>query len=77
MNIQVIRDTTMPSHLTGGEFGISNLEVYVDPSLPERTQRALVTHCVIENYFRSLSHEKIEELCGFIEEALDALEAGK
>ena len=75
MNIKVIKDNTMPSYLTGGEFGVSSLEVYVDPSLPERTQRALVTHAVIENYFPSLSHGKVEELCGDIEEALDELGA--
>ncbi len=74
INIKVIKDKNQPTHFTGGEFGISKLEVYIDPTLPDRTQRALVIHCVVENYLRSVSHEKIEELCSFIEDALDQLE---
>jgi len=73
MNIKITKDETMPTHLTGGEFGISSLEVFVDPRLSGREQRMLVIHCVIENYCRSWTHGKIEELCEFIEGGLDEL----
>lgn len=78
MNIQVIKDKDMGTYrelssLVGGECGVSRLDIYVDPTLPERTQQMLVIHSVIENYNRSLPHNKVEELCGFIEEALDKL----
>jgi len=74
MNIKVIKDSTMPTNLTGGEFGIPQLDIYVDPRLPKRTQRSLIIHCVIENYFRSIEHSKVEEVCSFIEEAIDQLD---
>ena len=73
MNIQVIKDKSMPTDLTGGEYGVSTLDIYIDPDLPERTQRMLIIHCVLENYNRAMPHEKVEELCGFIEEALDLI----
>ena len=73
MNIRVIKDKTQPTHFTGGEFGISRLDIYIDPSLPERTQQELIIHCVIENYCRSWQHGKVEELCGYVEDALDKL----
>jgi len=44
MNIKVIKDSTMPTNLTGGEFGIPQLDIYVDPRLPKRTQRSLIIH---------------------------------
>lgn len=76
MNIQVIKDKLIPPHLvfTGGEYGVAKLDIYIDPELPLRTQRMLVIHCLIEDYFRSIEHSKVEELCGFIEEALDMIE---
>ena len=70
----MIKDETMPTHFTGGEFGISGLDIYIDPSLPERTQRELIIHCVIECFDRSLPHNKVELLTEFIIEALDQLE---
>ena len=74
MNIQIKRDATMPTDLTGGEFGVSTLKIYVDPALPIRTQRILVIHSIIENYNRGIPHDKVEELCEFIEGGLDMLE---
>ena len=73
MNIRVIKDKTMPTDLTGGEYGVPRLDIYIDPDLPERTQRMLIIHCVLENYNRSLPHEKVEELCQMIEDALDLI----
>jgi len=79
MNIKVIKDQDMETYralssLVGGECGVPSLAIYVDPSLPERTQRMLVIHAVLENYNRGMPHDKVEQLCGFIEEALDQLE---
>lgn len=73
MNIQIIKDTEMPTDLTGGEYSSANIDIYVDSDLDIRTQRLLVIHSVIENYCRSWVHSKVEELEGFIGEALDQL----
>ena len=73
MNIKIIRDADVPSDLTGGEYSVPNLEIYIDPDLPMRTQRGLVIHAVIENYFRSIEHSKVEEITEFIQESLDQL----
>jgi len=74
MNIKVIKDDSMPSHLTGGECGISGLEIYVDPRLPIRMQRILIIHSIIENYFRSIEHNKVDDIVELITEALDQLD---
>ncbi len=78
MNIEVIKDEDMGAYrelssMVGGECGVPSLKIYIDPSLAERTQRMLIIHSVIENYNRSMPHDKVEQLCGFIEEALDML----
>ena len=78
MNIEVVRDNDMATYrglssLVGGECGVPSLMIYIDPSLPERTQRMLIIHSVIENYNRSMPHNKVEELCSYIEDALDQL----
>lgn len=80
MNIQIIKDNDMAAHralssLVGGECGVLSLTIHIDPMLPKRTQRALVIHSVIENYNRGMPHDKVEQLCSFIEEALDMLGA--
>ena len=76
MNIKIIKEDGLPVHLAevGGECAACNLELSVDQSLPIRTQRILVIHAVIENYNRGMSHSKVEQLTGFIEDALDKLE---
>jgi len=74
MNIKVFTDRDMPTDLTGGELTVANINIYIDPDLDMRTQRLLVIHGVIENYNRSMPHDKVDELCSFIEEALDMLE---
>ncbi len=73
MNIRVIKDSEVQSDITGGEYGIPRLDIYIDPDLPERTQRMLVIHCILENYNRSIPHEKVEELCQILEDALDLI----
>ena len=76
MNIKVLKATERREHTscTGGEYATCNLEITVDDALPIELQRELVIHSVIENYDRSMPHEKVEELTGFICEALDQLE---
>ena len=74
MNIKVKLNPDEPTDLTGGEHAICNLEISVDPSLSERTQRGLIIHSVIENYNRGLAHSKVEELCDMIQDGLDQLE---
>ena len=79
MNIKVIKDKDMEtfrelSSLVGGECGVPNLTIYIDPILPKRTQQLLVIHSIIENYNRGMPHDKVEELCSFIEDGLDELE---
>ena len=74
MNIRIIKDESMPSDLTGGEYAVANVVIYVDPDLDIRTQRLLVIHSILENYFRSLPHSKIEELMVYLEEGLDLLD---
>ena len=74
MNIKLFREAGIPTHLTGGEYATADINIYIDPTLDIREQRILVIHTVIENYNRSMPHDKVEELCGFIEDALDLLE---
>ena len=71
--IKIIKDQNMPSDLTGGEYATVDITIHVDPRLPVRTQRMLVIHSIIENYCMSWSHNKVEELCSFIEDGLDDL----
>jgi len=82
MNIEVIKDCDMAtyralSNVVGGECGVPTLRIYIDPSLPIRTRRMLVIHSVIENYNRGMPHHKVNQLCEFIEDALDKLEGGE
>ncbi len=74
MNIQVFREVEMPTDLTGGEYSTAEIGIYIDPHLPIRTQRLLVIHSIIENYCRSWAHDKVEELCEFIEDGIDQVE---
>ncbi len=79
MNIQIIKDTDMAtyrelSNATGGECGVVSLKIYIDPSLPLRTRRLLVIHSIIENFNRTMPHDKVDELCAYIEDGLDILE---
>ena len=74
MNIRVILDKEVPLEDTGGEYAVNTLEIYVNNGLEERKQRILVIHAVIENWFPSLTHDKIDDLTTNIAEALDQLE---
>jgi len=56
------------------EYGLLNLEIHVDKTLPYRTQQNLVIHAVIEGFCRNWPHDKVEELEGYIRDALDNLD---
>ena len=75
MNITVQKTSKRFTHLTGGECATCELEIEVDGSLPIKDQEARVIHAVIENYFPSLTHDKVDELEGFVVEALYQLRA--
>ena len=75
VNIKVtLEDMNGYSHRLGGECAFANLEISVDKALPIREQRLLIIHAILENYFRSIDHDKIDELEALIGEALDQLE---
>lgn len=69
----MILDKDVPLEDTGGEYASLQLEIYVNSELPERKQRILVIHSVLENWFPSLEHSKIDALTADIEEALDQI----
>ena len=75
MNIKVIR-TNEPGidHLCGGEYAVCNVTIKVSKRLTHEEQMELVIHAVIENYLRSIPHDKVEELADLITEALGQLE---
>lgn len=73
MNIYLHFDREMPSDLTGGEYAVPVLDIYVDSRLPRKTQQMLVVHAVIENFCRNWAHSKVEELCDYLDEAIEQL----
>ena len=74
MNIKIIREIDHPSYLTGGECAVLTVEIYVDSTLPDRMQRELVIHAIIESFCLNWEHEKVEELTDSIMDGLDMLE---
>ena len=75
MNITVVREKMSPDHSSriGGECAVANLEILIDKKLPIRTKRELVIHAVIENYFRSICHDKVDEITSLIVDGLDQI----
>ena len=75
MEVRVIKEDMMEYlDVHGGECASSTLEVSVDSSVAPRVQRNFVIHAVVENYFNSIVHEKVEEFTDILAEALDQLE---
>ena len=76
MNITVCKEAILglSSEEVVEEYGMLNLEIHLDESLPYRMQQNLVIHAVIEGFCRNWVHEKVEELEGYIRDALDQLE---
>ena len=75
MNIRIIKDTEMPTDLTGGEYTSAEVSIYIDSDLDIRIQKQLVTHAIIETYCPSWDHSKVDELGELIQEGIDILEA--
>jgi len=73
MQIKVMEDADVPTDLTGGEYAISCVDIFVNKDLSERTKRELIVHAVIENYCPSWGHDKVEELTGLIQDGFDQL----
>jgi O-acetyl-ADP-ribose deacetylase (regulator of RNase III) len=74
MNIEVRKEDLGDYSLDmGGECACANVEIIIDKRLSPRQQRSRVIHAVIENYCRSWSHDKVDELEELIMEALDKL----
>lgn len=73
MEIKVNLTDDIPTHTTGGEYGILSLEIFVDKSLPLRDQQENVIHSIIENANLLLPHEKVEHLTLLIMDGLDQL----
>ena len=73
MNIHVVREK-LGEHkdLTGG-YACCDLHIGVDADLPLNTQMSVVVHEIVENYFPSLSHDKVEELERLIMDGLGQL----
>ena len=75
MEIRVrTEDISAYMDIHGGECVSVTVDILVDKNLPARVQRNLVMHGVIENYFRSISHDKVEEVTEILSDALDQLE---
>ena len=74
MNISVKKLESKFSHLTGGECTAVDMEIEVDTTLPFKEQQGLIIHTIVENYCRSWTHDKVEELTDLIQDALDKLE---
>ena len=73
MNIKVFLDKEVPLEDTGGEYASQTLEIYVNSDQPKRKQQMLIIHSVLENWFPSLEHSKIDELTTDLEDALDQI----
>ena len=72
----VLAENGWASMFTGGESAVSSLEITVEKSLPVDRQRLLVIHAILENFFPSLVHDKIDDLCDLIEKGLDQVNEG-
>lgn len=68
-----IEKSRQPLHETGGEYATLTLEIYVDPSLTNRSANECVVHSIVENYCPSWPHEKYDELGGLILDGLEQL----
>ncbi len=58
---------------TGGEFAIQRLDIVIDKNIDIRYQRINVIHAILESFFRSVSHDKIDEVTQLIADGLDEL----
>ena len=73
MNIHVAREKLNDHNDMTGGYACCDLHIGVDADLPLSTQMSVVVHEILENYFPSLSHDKVEELEGLIMGGLEQL----
>ena len=62
------------THITGGEYAACVVEIVYDPNLSYKVLRSLIIHAIIEQYLGCLTHDKVEQLEGYIQEGLDQLD---
>lgn len=75
MNITVAYEKDHRANIyRGGECVVSNIEIFIDPEMSYMEQQLLAVHGVVENYNLGLPHDKVDQLCGYIEDALIQLE---
>lgn len=58
---------------TGGEFAIQRLDIVIDENIDIRYQRINVIHAILESFFLSVTHDKIDEVTQLISDGLDEL----
>ena len=77
MNITVIKEPLvgLSSQDVVCEYARLKLEIHIDENISPHLQRNLVIHSVIENYCRSWTHDKVEQLEELIIDGLDQLES--
>ena len=73
MNIEIDLIDRIDAELGGTGYSVSVLSVFVDTNLPYEHQEAAVIHEIVETYCKFLSHEKVEELSGYIQHGLELL----
>ena len=77
MNIVVNLEDSQSSYLTGGEYAIQTLEIYIDKNLPTLIQSEMMIHSIIENYCGGWPHDKVEELTSLIHDGIVKLKEEK
>jgi hypothetical protein len=75
MNIKITKtQENQVLSVCGGEYAITDVEVFVDDRLDPRSQRERVLHAVVECYCAFLCHDKVEELTDLLLDGLDVLD---
>lgn len=74
MNIKVNLTDDIPTHRTGGEYGVLMLEIFIDDRLPLRDQQENVIHSIVENTNLLMPHDGVDYLTMLIMDGLDQLQ---
>ena len=70
MNISVKTSTNWEPQLWVGGYSNESLSIVVDETLPLNHQQGVVIHEVIETYCPFLTHDKVDDLTGYIQSGL-------
>jgi len=73
MQVWVTQESILLENPDVPECAVCELIVTVDQRISERDKRAMVIHAVLENYFQSVDHDKIDEVCDLIQDGIDQL----